>query len=99
LLVALVLAVFVAPFACPWPDGLESVAAKLGFDVQGTSAIVHAPAPDYRLPGIHSAAGATALAGALGTLVVLGLALALGRVLVRKSVKDLTKESKQEPPC
>ena len=26
------LAVFVAPFACPWPDGLESVAARLGFE-------------------------------------------------------------------
>jgi len=96
LLVALVLAVFVAPFACPWPDGLESVAAKLGFDGQGRSAIP-ALAPDYRLPGIHSAAGATALAGALGTLVVLGLALLLGRMLVRTPAQDLAKETKKKP--
>ena len=91
LLVALGLAIFVAPFACPWPDGLEDVAAKLGFDGRGVSSILHAPAPDYRLPGIHSAAGATAIAGALGTLVVFGLALVLGRVLVRKpeKMKDL----------
>jgi len=99
LLVALGLAVFVAPFASPWPDGLESVAAKLGFDGHGASAIVHAPAANYRVPGIHSAAGATALAGALGTLVVLVLALALGRVLVRKTANDLTRESKKEPSC
>lgn len=98
-LVALGLSVFVAPFASPWPDGLESLAAKLGFDGHGASAIVHAPAAGYRLPGIHSAAGATALAGALGTLVVLVLALALGRALVRKPVKDLTGESKKEPSC
>lgn len=96
LLVALGLAVFVAPFACPWPDGFEAVAVKLGFDRPGIPAIVQSPAPDYRLPGIHSAAGATALAGAVGTLVVLGLALVLGRVLVRKQE---TKESKKEPPC
>jgi len=99
LLVALGLAVFVAPFACPWPDGLESVAAKLGFEGQGTSALVHAPAPDYHLPGIHSAAGATALAGALGTLVVLGLALLLGRMLVRKPVTDPPKASTKDSQC
>ena len=99
LLVALALAIFVAPFACPWPDGLEFVAVKLGFDVQGTAALVPAPAPVYRFPGIHSATGATALAGALGTLVVFGLALVLGRALVRKSVKDLRKESEEEPSC
>jgi cobalt/nickel transport system permease protein len=98
-LVALGLAVFVAPFACPWPDGLASVAAKLGFDGLGTSPIVHAAAPDHRLPGIHTAAGATALAGALGTLVVLGLALVLGRVVVRKSVKDPAQDSKKETLC
>ena len=86
LLATLGLAIFVAPFACPWPDGFEAVAVKLGFDRQGASVIVHAPAPDYRWPGIHSAAGATALAGALGTLVVFGLALLLGRILVRKPV-------------
>jgi cobalt/nickel transport system permease protein len=99
LLVALGLAVFVAPFACPWPDGLASVAARLGFDGHGTSTIVHAVAPDYRFPGIHSAAGATALAGALGTLVVFGLALVLGRVVVRKPMRDATQDSEKETSC
>jgi cobalt/nickel transport system permease protein len=99
LLAALGLAVFVAPFACPWPDGLEAVAAKLGFDRQGASAIVHAPAPDYRWPGIHSAVGATALAGAIGTVVVFGLALLLGRMLVHKPTQELIKKSTEAPPC
>ena len=92
LLAALGLAVFVAPFACPWPDGFEAVAVKLGIDGRGVSALVHAPAPEYRLPGIHSAAGATALAGALGTLVVFGLALLLGRILVRKPMEKPAKD-------
>jgi cobalt/nickel transport system permease protein len=98
LLVALGLAIFVAPFACPWPDGLEVVATKLGFAQQEASVVLHAPAPDYRWPGIHSAAGATALAGAVGTLLVFGLALLLGRILVRKSTGE-AKETIKDPPC
>lgn len=98
-LVAVGLAIFVAPFACPWPDGFEVVTAKLGFDGRATSAVVHIPAPNYRVRGIHSAVGATALAGALGTLVALGLAFLLGRTLVRKSAQDPTRVSSKVPPC
>ena len=81
---ALGIAIFVAPFACPWPDGLESVAARLGFEHKTIQPIFQALAPDYAVPGLHWAVGATALAGALGTLVVFGLALLLARSLVRK---------------
>jgi len=87
LLAVVGIAVFVAPFACPWPDGLESVAARLGFGHKPAAAIVGAPAPGYQVPGIHWAAGATALAGAVGTLVAFGLALLLARSLVRKSAE------------
>lgn len=85
LLVSVGLAVFVAPFACPWPDGLESVAAKLGFVPAPTvTPALPALAPDYAVPGIHSAVLATALAGAAGCLIVFVLALLLGHVLVPK---------------
>jgi cobalt/nickel transport system permease protein len=93
LLVALAVAVFVAPSACPLPDGLEVVAVKLGFDQRSAGTAFHGVAPDYRMAGIHSAAGATALAGALGTVVVFGLAVLLGHVLVRKTVAD------KDPTC
>ena len=43
------LAVFVAPFACPWPDGLESVAARLGFEQQAAASHC-CPGPGARLP-------------------------------------------------
>jgi len=84
LLAALGLAVFVAPVACPWPDGLESVAARLGFEHKAVAQVVAAPAADYRVPGVHWATGATAVAGAAGTVVVFGLALLLARALVRE---------------
>jgi len=77
-------AIFVAPFACPWPDGLESVAAKLGFEQKATQPVVRAPAPGYQVPGVHWAAGATALAGAAGAVIAFGLSLLLARSLVRE---------------
>jgi len=81
LLVTLGLAGFVAPFASPLPDGLEAVAAKLGFEHRAAAPAFPALAPDYAIPGVDSAAAATALAGLVGTVVVFGLALLLGRVL------------------
>ena len=84
LLAVLGIAIFVAPFACPWPDGLDSVAARLGFEHKAAQPIVGVLAPGYQVPGVRWAAGATALAGAVGTLVVFGLALLLARSLVRK---------------
>ena len=81
LLVSLGVAIFVAPFACPWPDGLEHVAASLGFKHKAAPPLLPAPAPDYHFPGIHSAVGATAIAGAAGALIVFALALLLGRLL------------------
>lgn len=88
LLAVLGIAIFVAPFACPWPDGLESVADRLGFGHKVAHPIVSAPAPGYQVPGVRWAAGATAVVGAVGTLVAFGLALLLARSLVRKPEED-----------
>jgi cobalt/nickel transport system permease protein len=82
LLASLGLAIFVAPFACPWPDGLEAVAAKLGFQNKAGHSLVAALAPGYQAPGVHWAVGATAIAGAAGAIVAFLLAILLGRFLV-----------------
>jgi cobalt/nickel transport system permease protein len=83
LLLTFGLAIFVAPFASPWPDGLEKVAETLGFAERAVAEpVVAAPLPDYELPGMASAALATAWAGVFGAVVVFGLAWALARVLV-----------------
>jgi uncharacterized membrane protein YedE/YeeE len=83
LVAALGLALFVSPFACKWPDGLEKVAATLGFEHHAIEKpLLAAPIPDYALPGIGSAVVATALTGVIGTVVVFGLSLLLARVLI-----------------
>lgn len=88
LLAALGVAIFVAPFACAWPDGLESVAARFGFAARAAQPVFPAPAANYHVPGLHWAAGATALAGAAGALVVFALALLLARSLVREAPRN-----------
>jgi cobalt/nickel transport system permease protein len=83
-LAVLGLVLFAAPFASPLPDGLEAVAAKLGFEHAAHDPVLPAPAADYAVPGVHWAAGATALAGAIGAVVVFLLAWLLARWLVRE---------------
>ena len=83
LVAALGLAIFVAPFACPWPDGLEKVAGTIGFEHHAMEKpLLPAPIPDYTMPGIHSAVVATALAGVIGTVIVFALSWVLARVLI-----------------
>lgn len=82
MLATLGVALFAAPFACPWPDGLEAVAAKLGFE-HAARAAAPAPMPDYVFPWIGHEGLATAVAGVVGALVVFGLAVLLSRMVVR----------------
>ena len=82
LMVSIGLALFVAPFACRWPDGLDSVANRLGFARTAAKSALPTFAPDYMLPGVHSPALATALAGALGAMIVFALALFLAHAVV-----------------
>jgi cobalt/nickel transport system permease protein len=82
LLISFGLAVFVAPFACHWPDGLESVAKAIGFQHRAAAPLIKSPITDYQVPWIGSSTLATALAGFVGTLVVLVAAYAMARLLV-----------------
>jgi cobalt/nickel transport system permease protein len=86
LVVALGLAIFVSPYACTWPDGLDQVARKFGFEGH-TATLIRTWIPNYKMPGISSAAIATAIAGAIGTLIMFGLACVVGRLLVKNEVK------------
>jgi cobalt/nickel transport system permease protein len=86
-LVALGLALFVSPFASKWPDGLERTAELLGFK-SAHPAILPAPMSDYTLPGLHGSVLGTAIAGALGTVIVFGLAWLLARALVPRTETD-----------
>ena len=74
------LLLFGLPFASSSPDGLERVAAHLGFAGR-EAAPAAAPLSGYRLPGLEGAAAATCAAGVVGTLVTFALACGLAAVL------------------
>jgi cobalt/nickel transport system permease protein len=78
LLICLGLALFVAPFACPWPDSLEAFAGRFGLAQKAATA----PLADYRFPLIESATVATSVAGAIGTVLAFLAAYAFARMAV-----------------
>ena len=85
LLIALSLAIFLAPFASPWPDGLERVAEDKGFvALAEIRPVISSPIPDYAWPGIRNERLATAIAGLVGTLILCGLGFGLGNFLKKK---------------
>jgi cobalt/nickel transport system permease protein len=79
--IAMAVAIFLAPLASEFPDGLEAVGTRLKFldEEKAPAPIVPAPIPDYEMPGLNWKPLATATAGAVGTLVVFGVGLALAR--------------------
>ena len=106
--VALLIAVVLSPFASSNPDGLDRVSQDLKF---GHKASKDAPAHklpfaqvfnEYALKGVPEAV-ATPLAGLVGTLATFGLALAIGKLVVRgsdsssrKSNASLSSEDSEE---
>lgn len=84
MLVALIIAAVLSPFASSSPDGLERVAEDLGFLHKGEGEpVFKSPIPDYAMPGIGNETGATAAAGIIGTLatflIMYGLAKAMAK--------------------
>jgi len=88
--IALLIGVFLSPFASSDPDGLDRVSQDLQFEDR---AVEDAPAgklpfaqvfDEYALKGVPEAV-ATPLAGLVGTLATFGLALAIGKLVVKGS--------------
>lgn len=95
--VALLIGVFLSPFASSDPDGLDRVAQDLEF---GNKASEDTPAQklpfytvfeEYALRGVPEAV-ATPLAGLVGTLATFGLAWGFGKLVVRGSDLSATNE-------
>ncbi|WP_043650199.1 energy-coupling factor ABC transporter permease [Chitinilyticum litopenaei] len=74
---AVLMAALLSPLASSHPDGLESVAGRLGFLREGAPSLV-SPLADYAVAGLGETALSTALAGLAGVflLLVLGAMLA-----------------------
>lgn len=73
-----------SPLASPSPDGLERVAEDLGFIAAAQSA-PYEIIPDYVFPGISNEALATIAAGAVGTILVFGLAVGIAALYRRRA--------------
>jgi cobalt/nickel transport system permease protein len=82
LAISLLVAAF-APLASPGPDGLEFVAASQGFLELGQAAPFQI-LPDYTVPFLTHPAVTTIAAVMLGTLLVFGGAVLVGRVATRR---------------
>ncbi len=94
LVAILALVVFGVPLASTRPDGLERVAAALGFGENAVAASVATPMADYQVPGLGSATAATWAAGFVGVLVVFALAYGLAIALVPRPKGDASPGAK-----
>ncbi|MEI6085678.1 MAG: energy-coupling factor ABC transporter permease [Verrucomicrobiota bacterium] len=74
LLTTVGLAVFVTPFACSWPDGLEKIAGAIGFE--------------HKAVALWSGLKYTAVTGALGALLAFALSLLLARWLAPRPTDE-----------
>lgn len=83
LVIALVVAVL-SPLASGDPDGLNRVAANLGFDSQATSS-VYEVFTGYAIPFIGDSTLSKIVAVGLGTLIVFGIAFVAARIQRRRA--------------
>lgn len=85
LVAAVALAGLAAPFASALPDRLDHVALSAGVPAPDPHPVAEAALlPDYAMPGVGDARVATGLAGAIGTLLLAGVAAGGAVALVRR---------------
>ncbi len=76
--------VLLSPLASAHPDGLERVAIDMGF-IDAGQAAPYQIIPDYTLPFLGATPLSTILAGVIGAVIVLGIAIVTGRTLQKKT--------------
>mgnify|MGYP006307462043 CR=1 FL=1 len=84
---ALIVGVFLSPFASGWPDGLEKVAEDLGFiDQASEEFITPEVVPDYEMPGLKGS-WSTSAAGFVGTLLMYFVGFGVAKLLANPKSK------------
>lgn len=75
IIAALIIAVFISPFASSFPDGLEKVAENFGFIEKAQNAVNDNVflIPDYTFGAVDNPLWQGALAGLFGVLIVLAI--------------------------
>ncbi len=100
--IALLIAVFLSPFASKNPDGLDRVAKDQGFDKKeleekpAKNLPFYALFDEYALRGVPEAI-ATPIAGLVGTLATFGLAWGIGKLVIRGSDSSTTDRDASPP--
>ncbi len=85
LFAALLLALFISPFASQWPDGLEKVAEDKGFIERAeVKPALTALIPDYAWPGVKNERLATSLAGVAGVLLIFFVTYGISALIKRR---------------
>ncbi|MFO7292451.1 MAG: energy-coupling factor ABC transporter permease [Acidimicrobiia bacterium] len=85
LAVAVALVVFVAPFASPHPDGLETVAEQTGFASAAQEHPIGGPLADYQVAGVESETVGTIVSGIIGTVIAFAIGLGIVAVSRRRA--------------
>lgn len=78
LIASLALTLFVSPFACAWPDGLERVVERLGIRPAHLQLHLRSLLRDYAIPGLGRSFLSVSVAAAAGTLLAFALCSAVG---------------------
>ena len=83
LIISFLLVIFLSPYASDKPDGLEYVAERKGFleRTEGQEILKSTPLYDYSVQGIENEKAAAIIAGVVGVVVCLIVALGLGLTL------------------
>ncbi len=99
LTVCAAIALFVSPFACSWPDGLEHVVERLGIEPRQAQFTLPAPLREYAMPGLDGRLK-TSVAALIGTLLVFAMCFGLGLALSprTKGASDATGSMKERLP-
>ncbi|HAP67746.1 MAG TPA: hypothetical protein DCQ99_08210 [Nitrospinae bacterium] len=84
LAIAIILAVFISPFASNSPDGLEKVAEDRGFLNMAKSVWRYSPFSDYSITGIENNYISTGLSGIIGIVIVFIITLILAKKIIAK---------------
>jgi len=89
LLICAIVVALAAAFASSYPDGLEWIAAKMGFEGRAAeSNIVNSPMADYVVPKMGGGTLSTATAGILGIVFVFSGTIFFCRVFVRRNCRS-----------
>lgn len=86
--ISLLIVLVLSPFASSWPDGLESVAEKMGFIHSAKEPLIKGIFPDYEAKFVESEYLKIVLPGVFGTAVTFAFTSGLYLLITRTGKND-----------